>query len=894
MNDNPYSHSENFSDGISRGYTLIGNGVAVVDNSTLRDFDFMVVRYRWQPSDGKDLDTRTFIQVPNRVKGLVGWGFGHRDDDYLIWNGDNRTNGVESVLIDMKKLINDNPQEVIFLVALRAFWYATKYTGNVTVEFDSYKGGVMEALGYDWVNRGGSIIESLTLDTNTDYANDSNKRETERGLHLATLQYNVADKTGTIVRSTDFSGSASLGQVSRDRDGFVTIPELGLSRVGYNKEPFVFTAEIDKSELDIVIIKTNGCIWELRENGILIASNNQPLDNGTIVNPSNTYIKLVDRGVGVKTYTLDSDGGETCRLYSITVTTPINILKFDGYFSNYEFEIHNASLTVPSTLPPCVTNMRWMFQDCHLFNQDISMWDVSNVINMAQTFANCFNFNQDLSQWDTSQVKNMNYMFLNCTSFNQPLDSWSVLKVSYMEGMFSGATSFNQDLSSWWTSLFYLPTDFDTGATSWVKSRPIWGTKIRPIGDDTSITDNPLIIRTDPSGIPLYIGIVGMTSKWELYEDDILIASEDSPNGLIPSDEGSNRELGEFVITLPTNRYGVRTYRLHSNGTLCKISGWGGGAYPKPLDIIAFSEVYTNYNISVEATLTVPTTLPRSVTSMSGMFRDCVTFNQDISMWDVSNITVMRYAFSGCYLFNQPLNNWNVSNVTDMLVMFSSADSFNQDLSSWNTSKVTNMRGMFSGCSKFNQDISMWDTSNVVNMTQMFESCDNFNKPLNSWNVSNVIDMSEMFNRAESFNQGLSNWDVSSVKNMKEMFRNCTSFNGSLSGWDTKIVKDMSYMFDKCTSFNQPLNSWHVGGVTNMRNMFKDCANFNQPLENWDTRNVSNMSYMFEYCANFNQDLSSWCVPLLSSLPSRFDRGATSWILPKPIWGTCPHVQIIV
>lgn len=39
--------------------------------------------------------------------------------------------------------------------------------------------------------------------------------------------------------------------------------------------------------------------------------------------------------------------------------------------------------------------------------------------------------------------------------------------------------------------------------------------------------------------------------------------------------------------------------------------------------------------------------------------------------------------------FNQDISNWNVSNVTDMSVMFYYAQAFsNQNLSSWNVSKV--------------------------------------------------------------------------------------------------------------------------------------------------------------------------------------------------------------
>jgi len=46
--------------------------------------------------------------------------------------------------------------------------------------------------------------------------------------------------------------------------------------------------------------------------------------------------------------------------------------------------------------------------------------------------------------------------------------------------------------------------------------------------------------------------------------------------------------------------------------------------------------------------------------------------------------------------------------------MFICANKFNQDISLWDTSNVTNIRGMFLGAKKFNQDISKWNTSKVI------------------------------------------------------------------------------------------------------------------------------------------------------------------------------------
>ena len=76
---------------------------------------------------------------------------------------------------------------------------------------------------------------------------------------------------------------------------------------------------------------------------------------------------------------------------------------------------------------------------------------------------------------------------------------------------------------------------------------------------------------------------------------------------------------------------------------------------------------------------------------------------------------VMFDCNAGGGVFNQDLSNWNVSNVTDMLGMFSNCGVFNSDLSSWNVSNVTNMRQCLA-CSVFNSDLSSWDVSNVTDI----------------------------------------------------------------------------------------------------------------------------------------------------------------------------------
>ena len=226
------------------------------------------------------------------------------------------------------------------------------------------------------------------------------------------------------------------------------------------------------------------------------------------------------------------------------------------------------------------------------------------------------------------------------------------------------------------------------------------------------------------------------------------------------------------------------------------------------------------------------------VANMERLFEHKADFNQDISSWDVSNVTNMRYMFESASSFNQDISGWDVSSVTNMSHMFESASSFNKYIGNWDVSNVTNMRYMFQSAHVFNQDISSWDVSNVTDMSNMFTFAISFNQDISGWDVSSVTNMSHMFERALKFNQPIGIWDVGNVKNMASMFEN-TAFTTS-------------------TGFNQDISSWDVSAVENMSHMFRR-ARFNQPIGKWDVRNVKNMSSMFNGTA-FYQDIGKWDV----------------------------------
>ncbi len=182
---------------VSKTYMVDDQSIGITDNkptneTPLQEFDFAVIRYIWDSNGGEDLDTRTRVITPARNTD-VGWGRASTDGEYLHWNGDNTGSGVESVLLNLNALTNDYADQV-FQIALRSYWFRTKVSGDFKIQFESYKGGTMQPSGFDFINTGGELVQSITLNTNVQMQNNSNVD----GEDVAILTYNRVAKVGRL------------------------------------------------------------------------------------------------------------------------------------------------------------------------------------------------------------------------------------------------------------------------------------------------------------------------------------------------------------------------------------------------------------------------------------------------------------------------------------------------------------------------------------------------------------------------------------------------------------------------------------------------------------------------------------------------------------------------
>jgi len=505
-----------------------------------------------------------------------------------------------------------------------------------------------------------------------------------------------------------------------------------------------------------------------------------------------------------------------------------------------------------------VNSMQSAFEGCTSLTANLNNWDVSDVGNMSFLFSGASSFNSLLFMWDVSNVENMESMFAGASQFNQDLSLWNTGKVSNMDNMFAGAAAFNRDISTWCVSLIpVMPTGFDQGANAWTlpESRPIWAVCTSEAFFITKWNTENTQTGSSASNqlrIPLY----GNGYNFEVNWGDGNTNSYEIDPGEIP-------HFIEHTYDSP----GV--YTLLISGDFPRIYFRNSSDRRKIVDVVQWGDIQW--------------------TSMENAFYEC--YNLNISATDapdLSSVTSMSNMFARITQMNPAIGHWDVSQVQDMSYLFNETQAFNQDLSGWDVSSVTNMSNMFAFAEAFNGNISSWTVSSVTDMSYMFYNAITFDQDISNWDVSNVTDMGSMFGFAEIFNRDISNWDVSNVTNMANMFDFATTFNQDISSWDVQNVEDMSYMFRECYIFNQNIGNWDVSNVADMSGMFNFAESFNQDISNWDVSSVSSMSEMFYGAYEFNQDLSGWCVQQFAVPEPDFDADAESWVLPKPVWGTCP------
>ena len=155
----------------------------------------------------------------------------------------------------------------------------------------------------------------------------------------------------------------------------------------------------------------------------------------------------------------------------------------------FKFDIREAILNVPPTLPSTVTSLTGAIGSEYFNDPNIVQWDVSKVSNFRNLFAGCKIFNQDISVWDMRSARDISSMLSGTYKFNQPIGLWNTRYVNaieefrYMEPVLGTPVVDSIDISQWCTPfLDYLNVDVNN--RDYILSRlgilpedlPVWGT----------------------------------------------------------------------------------------------------------------------------------------------------------------------------------------------------------------------------------------------------------------------------------------------------------------------------------------------------------------------------------------------------------------------------------
>lgn len=141
------------------------------------------------------------------------------------------------------------------------------------------------------------------------------------------------------------------------------------------------------------------------------------------------------------------------------------------------------------------------------------------------------------------------------------------------------------------------------------------------------------------------------------------------------------------------------------------IDAWDVGAVT---DMASMFRQATSFNQSIDSWDV------SNVTLFNDMFRSNPAFNQSLNSWDVSSGTNFTWMFFDAGAFNGNVTGWTFKATGSILMfnMFRSAPSFDQDLSGWNVSQVSNLASFMlsAGVSTANYDALLpgWDAQSLT------------------------------------------------------------------------------------------------------------------------------------------------------------------------------------
>ncbi|MFV0554241.1 MAG: BspA family leucine-rich repeat surface protein [Mangrovibacterium sp.] len=562
-----------------------------------------------------------------------------------------------------------------------------------------------------------------------------------------------------------------------------------------------------------------------------------------------------------------------------------------------------------------VTDMSFMFQGASSFNADLSNWKVGNVTNMIYMFDGASSFNADLSNWDVGKITSMNFVFRNASSFNANLSAWDVSKVTSMSYMFSGATAFDSPLT--------------------------WGSKTLQVKNMSYMFAGASNFNQDISGW----SVDNVTTMRYMFDGDSLFNQDISGWKVnnVKDMEGMFRNAADFNQNISIWEVGnVTKMFLMFNGASSFNSPLEWGDKIPNITNLSYMFAYSPFNQDIS------NWNMSNIENMFAMFRGNSDFNQNISDWDVNKVRNMSYMFDGATNFNSPLD-WGekTASVATLTHMFRDASSFNQDIGGWDISALTTAVYMLNGSGLdrdnydalligWNEQVQAGTASNSMSLSASglkyclgadaraamttagwsiagdSEDCSSVPSPfITTWEISEsdktvtipIVDTlyykffidwgdgsaikyfsgtdptaSHVYDSAAGTKE-VKIYPQTDGSGFPHIYFNNTGDKDKIrtvSQWGDVKWKSMNGAFYGCSNLSSvpgatTAESPALSEVEDMSEMFHSAYVFDANLLGWNVSGVADMSFMFQDASVFNQDISGWNISLLTSATSMLD-----------------------
>lgn len=293
------------------------------------------------------------------------------------------------------------------------------------------------------------------------------------------------------------------------------------------------------------------------------------------------------------------------------------------------------------------------------------------------SFNNCFNgttqFNSDIKYLNTTNATNMVSMFQGASAFNQNISGWNVKNVLFYDNFADGSSlspgnqptfnpvpgfiySFNYTGTDSPNFLDYLPIINANGSFTIIGTPKVTTTLAKNVTVQMEFTFNEAPSTNDglsfvnvnsfysgsTTGLTImkFNGIPLSRGGFQFFNlPSIQISATDTPTIL------ANTRLNGFIANSGFNSSSINNWTLANLSPDYSYMFWYG---------VAFNQDISGWNTA-------------GVTNMDYMFNGAISFNQNIGGiggWNTSAVTSMINTFFNAIMFNQDLSDWNVANVT--------------------------------------------------------------------------------------------------------------------------------------------------------------------------------------------------------------------------------------